>query len=450
MPEGAILLGEQSGDTAITNLGYTQQGNTIGLYYLYKKDAYNPAQPRVPQRIAYQGRLQPADGGTVGTTANFTFTIFDADTAGTSLWTETQNSVPLNQGLFSVELGAVNPIYPTHLSDKDLWLAVSVNGEALLPREKLASVGYALKVESPVPQGGIVLSSASANSDLTAKKFTATGTSLKGYYLFRKNIFSSLDSSVPLLINYQGRLRDIGGGLISGNTVDLHFNIFDTLASSTLLWSETVSGVSLNSGVFNTLLGGSVPITPVTFTGPNAFLEVKVIQGATVETLTPRQRLTSVPFALQAEGTMPPSAFILDALANDPNLTGSGFQMTGDTIGGYHVYGKSEVDTTPPDLVIVEPAQLSGYSVASIPVTINYSDDLSGIDTSTFEAYLNGDTVMSSFTITGSGANGTILASLGENILAVAISDNAGNKRQLQSLLLIRALFIGHLPDFVL
>ncbi len=82
VPEGAIILSELSGDTAITNFGFTEQGSTINSYYLYKKDAYNPSRPRVPQRILYQGRLLPADGGTVGSTANFTFSIYDADTAG--------------------------------------------------------------------------------------------------------------------------------------------------------------------------------------------------------------------------------------------------------------------------------------------------------------------------------------------------------------------------------
>ncbi|HUT52935.1 MAG TPA: penicillin-insensitive murein endopeptidase [bacterium] len=434
--EGAVILGELSGDTAITNLGYTQQGDTIGSYYLYKKNAYNPFQPRVPQRISYQGRLLPADGGTVGTTANFTFTIFDADTAGASLWTETQNSVPLDQGLFSVELGAVNPIYPTHLSDKDLWLAVAANGEALLPREKLASVGYALKVESPVPEGGIVLSSAGANPGLTAKKFTATGTSLKGYYLFRKNVFSSADSSVPLLINYQGRLRDIGGGLISGSTVDLHFSIFDTLAGNTMLWSETVSGIGLDTGIFNTLLGGSVPITPATFTGPNAFLEVKVIQGATVETLSPRQRLTSVPFAFQAEGTMPPGAFLLDATANDPNLTGSGFQMTGDTVNEYYVYGKTEVDTVPPQIDIVSP--LSGMTSSDqIDINITFSDALSGINLSTLSVYLNNTNITSMLTVSETGASGTVTGLEGGNRIYAVIGDNAGNAGNAVELVLV-------------
>ena len=65
------------------------------------------------------------------------------------------------------------------------------------------------------------------------------------------------------------------------------------------------------------------------FTGPDAFVEVKVVQGSTLETLSPRQRITAAPFALQAEGTMPASAVILGKTANSSILLNSGFQMTG-------------------------------------------------------------------------------------------------------------------------
>ena len=435
VPEGGIILGQTSGDPNILGLGYTViSGDTIGPYYLYQKDAYNPSSPRVPPRISYQGRVTASDGGTVAPSAELAFRLYDADTAGSVLWGETHTNVPLDDGLFSVELGSLNPVDPVDLVQKNLWLAVYVNGEELLPREKLTSAAYALKIESPVPPGGIVLSATNSNSGLAAKKFTlVAGPAVDGYYPYQKSAFSASDPSVPLLLNYQGRLRDEAGGLLDADTVDLHFSIYTTLSGSTLLWSETINDVPFDpnpSGIFSVLRGAVSPLTPATFPGPDAFLQVQVLHGLTTDTLSPRQRLTSVPFALQAEGTLPTSALILNDTTNNLDLLNAGFQMTGDTVDGYYIYNKTDIDDTPPNLTILAPEVYSGYTIASIPVTVTYSDSLSGIDAASFSAHLNGDTVTSSFAVSGGTATANLTAALGMNILQANVSDHAGNQSQ--------------------
>jgi hypothetical protein len=431
VPPGGIILSQTDGDAGILARGYTQEVNTIGAFYLYKKDAYNPSSPRVPTRIAYQGRVAPSDGGAVGSSANLAFTLYDADTAGNILWGETQNSVPLSNELYSVDLGAVNPIYPTHLAKKDLWLAVAVNGQTLSPRDKLASAAYAIKVESPVPTGGIVLSATNPNADLTAKNFSLfPGATVKGRYPFTKDAFSSIDPSVPLLINYQGRLTDPSGALLAADTVDMRLAIYDDPSAGTLLYSETIGNVALQQGLFDVLLGSGDSLTPNTFPGPDAFLEVIVTKGLVADTLSPRKRLTSVPFALQAEGTMPPSALILGATSGDTLILASGFQATGDTIKTYYLYAKTEVDTTPPDLTIISPILFSGWSVSAVPSIISYSDNLSGVDVSSFQAYLNGSTITGGLTLSGLTATGAISPSVGANMLLVVVADLQGNMQQ--------------------
>jgi hypothetical protein len=437
VPEGGIILGAQSGDANILGLGYLQESDTVGNYYLYKKQAYNPASPRAPQRIAYQGRVMRADGSSVGISANLVFSLYDAESAGSLKWTETQNNVPIAKGIFSVELGAVSPIYPSTLSQANLWLEVRVNGEILSPREKLTSAAYALKVESPVPFGGIVLSPTSANSKLSSKKFTSLGAALKGYYLFQKSAFSSADPAVPLLVNYQGRLSNAAGVAIAGNR-DFHFSIFDHLTGPALLWSETIGGVSIPGGIYNVLLGGVHSITPDTFPGPDAFLEIQVIQGAIVETLSPRTRLTSVPFALSAEGTLPPTSLILGDIVDDPTLLNSGFTMTGDTIRSFHVYSKTDADISPPSITIVSP-QDGMTTNATISIHITYTDAQSGVDTSSLHVYHN-DTEVTTLTVDDTSATGSVLGvSEGGNLIRASIADRAGNVREVSALVLIES-----------
>ena len=104
--------------------------------------------------------------------------------------------------------------------------------------------------------------------------------------------------------------------------------------------------------------------------------------------------------------------------------------MTGDTIGPYFVFGKTDVDTTPPELVIVEPEIFSGYMSSAVPARVTYFDQLSGVDTGSFGAWLNGDTVTSSFSVGDTAATATLTADLGENILHVVVSDFDGNMRE--------------------
>jgi DNA-binding beta-propeller fold protein YncE len=432
VPEGAVILSQNSGDANILALGYTQEGGTVGALYPYKKNPYNPAAPRVPTRVTYQGRVEPLAGATIGATANLVFTLYDADTLGSLLWTEAHPNVPLAGGLFCVELGSLDPVDPVDLVQKDLYLSLSVNGQTLTPRQKLSSTAYALKINSPVPPGGIVLSATNPNPDLAAKKFSLfPGSTVKGRYPFTKDAFLATDPSVPLLINYQGRLTDpINGAPLSADTIDMRLALYDDPSAGSLLYSETINDVPLSLGVFDVLLGSGDTLTPNTFTSPNAFLALTLTKSGSTENLLPRQRITSVPFALTGEGAMPPSALILAGTTNDPNLLTSGFQATGDTVKSYYIYVMTDVDTTPPELTIDAPTVNSAYSVDPVPVTVHFSDLLSGVNLPSFQALLNGLNITANFTITPTGATGNVTGSLGMNVLIVSISDKMGNTAQ--------------------
>ena len=63
---------------------------------------------------------------------------------GAQVWTETQPSVEVTGGIFSVLLGRVNTIADTVFNDPQRWLGVQVGGDPeLVPRQRIAAVGYA-------------------------------------------------------------------------------------------------------------------------------------------------------------------------------------------------------------------------------------------------------------------------------------------------------------------
>jgi len=101
---------------------------------------------QVPQTIDYQGRLADSDGNYLNEVVTLDFLIYDMETAGTVLWTETQD-VSCANGVFHVQLGAVTALTGAVFNVSDPWLELVVGGETLVPRTAIASVPFAFKAE---------------------------------------------------------------------------------------------------------------------------------------------------------------------------------------------------------------------------------------------------------------------------------------------------------------
>ena len=102
-------------------------------------------------------------------------------------------------------------------------------------------------------------------------------------------------ASVPGEVNYQGLLLDDQGSPIDGS-VALVFALFDDLAAGTQLWSESHPSVAVSQGIYEVALGSLVPIDASLLAGGEVYLEISV-DG---DTLSPRQRLLAVPYAVRA------------------------------------------------------------------------------------------------------------------------------------------------------
>jgi hypothetical protein len=62
----------------------------------------------IPPVISYQGKLtQPSKAPVADSAYSIQFAIYDVPTGGTALWSETNPSVQVKDGLFSVLLGSV-------------------------------------------------------------------------------------------------------------------------------------------------------------------------------------------------------------------------------------------------------------------------------------------------------------------------------------------------------
>jgi hypothetical protein len=96
----------------------------------------------IPAKINYQGRLtDTVTGQAMSGEHDMVFRIFEVATGGTEVWSETVSVEVDSTGVFSVLLGAINPIDLEF--EQPVWLEIEVEGEVLTPRREVASVPFA-------------------------------------------------------------------------------------------------------------------------------------------------------------------------------------------------------------------------------------------------------------------------------------------------------------------
>ena len=101
---------------------------------------------QVSLTIPYSGSLADEAGKPVADGAyDFTFTLYQVESGGEPLWTETVEGVTVQDGDFTVLLGSVNPLPKVALDGGARWLKIGVRGPGegeftqLSPRQELST-----------------------------------------------------------------------------------------------------------------------------------------------------------------------------------------------------------------------------------------------------------------------------------------------------------------------
>lgn len=124
------------------------------------------AMATVPAVIPYQGNLTNASGTPISGSQSIVFSLFTTLVGGAAVYTETQPTVAVANGLFSVDIGSVTTLPASIFTGGDLFLEIKVGTDAAMtPRQRLGTVAYAQRAGV----GGAV-----ANN--IAGFFAATGT----------------------------------------------------------------------------------------------------------------------------------------------------------------------------------------------------------------------------------------------------------------------------------
>jgi len=130
------------------------------VFSIFAQHAFSAAVP--PRIFTYQGRVLNTNGVPVSdATVDIAFELYDSLEDGTCLWTNssatclsaTARTVTLTDGLFSENLGVVGDSYAAIEAtvfgdDASVYLQVTIEGEILEPRKRMAAVPYALNSDT--------------------------------------------------------------------------------------------------------------------------------------------------------------------------------------------------------------------------------------------------------------------------------------------------------------
>jgi hypothetical protein len=100
------------------------------------------------------------------------FGIYNTATAGTALWTTSNLSVSVSNGFYSANLSTIDPAV---LFNDNLWLQITVNGEALSPRTLLRSAPMAMNAGGLYGLTGITANAGAGSMVVSGNGFQVLG-----------------------------------------------------------------------------------------------------------------------------------------------------------------------------------------------------------------------------------------------------------------------------------
>ncbi|MDH3890884.1 MAG: hypothetical protein OEV49_07340 [candidate division Zixibacteria bacterium] len=109
---------------------------------------------------------------------------------------------------------------------------------------------------------------------------------------------AAASADVPPLINYQGRLLDVGGSPVADGPYQISFKIYGSETGDDSLWWSGFQTVQVQDGLFDYQLGSTNPI-PADIFGPTSEPYLGITVDANPEAV-PRTQISSVAFAFYA------------------------------------------------------------------------------------------------------------------------------------------------------
>ena len=119
-------------------------------------------------------------------------------------------------------------------------------------------------------------------------------------------------------IPMQGRLLNSTGSLLSGIHA-MQFSIYNQATGGSSLWSETLIDIEVTNGLFSIVLGED-SLNPLSIPFDEDYYIEITVNG---ETLSPRQRLLSAPYAITSQNVVGGNINALQIKGNEFCISGN-------------------------------------------------------------------------------------------------------------------------------
>jgi len=237
--------------------------------------------------LSVQGTVQKSTGASVDDgDYSLTFKLYTTETGGTPVWSETQGTVNIIGGVYSVTLGSENPLVAAF--DQPYYLGVTVGtGTELTPRARLTSSPYALSLigqDNIFPSTGAVgagTAAPTAGYQLHVKAATGNGKLLvEGENNAQIDLKQGTNTAS---IAYDGSAVGVPGtvnmpGTLNAGTINVtNFNPTNFSPSNLAVTSKLAVGQSnvdanfLLKAAGNTQITGYLEVTGTTTAGTNVY-----------------------------------------------------------------------------------------------------------------------------------------------------------------------------------
>lgn len=160
-----------------------------------------------------------------------------------------------------------------------------------------------------------------------------------GVFYTRAHVPTHVYAATSSTLNFQARLSNASGGIVTDGNYSVQFNLYNVVSGGTAEWTETQGTVAVKSGYLSVYLG-SVSSFPSTIDWSQEHWLTMNVNGD--GEMSPRLKLTAVPFAFQAQNALGVSSFATStASTNSGNVTIQSGNATGATSNS----GNLTVDT---------------------------------------------------------------------------------------------------------
>ena len=120
-----------------------RQRIVVGVLYFVAVSSFS----QIPSLMSFQGRLMDTNGMAVNGSVDIAVELYDDASFGSLLYAESVGATVVQNGIYHFEFGTNTTLLKTALLQAECWMEQIVDGTALLPRQRMIAVPYALHAD---------------------------------------------------------------------------------------------------------------------------------------------------------------------------------------------------------------------------------------------------------------------------------------------------------------